>query len=264
MLEIVCSSKDTASINSANAIISSKGLRASSPGVYPYGEIELRVIDESLMHSEFLDELGAELVIFLSSHNSASSVPALTVHSLGNWSSAARFGGLPRTLSVAAPAAMLMVLKGLASVDIGLEKTYEATHHGPLLNTPSMFAEFGGNDETIHSKTIARAFADSVCRSAEQIAEAESEPGKVVMGIGCTHYPQKFTRLALDKEYAFSHILPKYSLSDMGSIDVIDQAATKSSDRPESAIIDWKSIGSDLRTRIIKKLDSIGIGYERI
>ncbi len=264
MIEIVCSSEDVASINSANAIISSRGLRADSPGVYKDGEIELRVIGMSLLKAEFLDELGADLIIFLSRHSSASGTPALTVHSLGNWTAEAKLGGKPRMLSVAAPAAMLTVLKGLDALKLDIVKTYEATHHGPLLNTPSMFAEFGGGEKTISDRAIAGMFADSVYRSAEQLAGDTFGPAKTAIGIGGTHYPSRFTKLALEKGYAFSHIMPKYALSDRESIDVLEQAVIKSSERPESAVIDWKSVNSDLRSRIIKKLDSIGIENERI
>ncbi|WP_062396312.1 D-aminoacyl-tRNA deacylase [Methanogenium cariaci] len=68
-----------------------------------------------LIYEERLDERAeADLIIFLSRHTSQNPVPALTVHTTGNYGDAA-LGGEPRTLSRAAPAWMHAALCALAT-----------------------------------------------------------------------------------------------------------------------------------------------------
>lgn len=267
MILIVYSTADIASLNAANSIIDAHNLREGKPGAYEDGEIRLMRTDVRLLHAESVDEAGAELVIFLSRHSSSSGIPAITVHPLGNWGIEARLGGKPKTLSVAAPTAMLSILRSFSASALPIEKTYEATHHGPLLNTPSLFAEFGGSESTINDKAIAAQLGEMVYGTATALVDSEPEFSKVALGIGSNHYPSKFTKLALDKGYAFSHIMPKHAMTNADgsdNIDMLEQAALRSSDKIDCAVIDWKSLNSGMRSSIIKRLDSIGISYERV
>ena len=62
-------------------------------------------------------------------------------------------------------------------------------------------------------------------------------------------------------------MMPKHAILNSDgtdNIEMLEQAIAKSSERAESAVIDWKSIKSVQRAAIIKKLEEIGIGYERI
>lgn len=267
MILVACSSMDIASSNAASAFISRAGLSERGIGIYGNGKIELRIIDSILPMAQGLDDLGAELIIFMSRHSSASGISAFTVHPTGNWGKEARLGGVPQTLSTAAPSAMASILRLFASSSISMETTYEATHHGPLLRTPSLFAEFGGNEATISDKKIAEELSRIVHDYVQGAAESKSESNTVALGIGGTHYPRKFTGLALSKGYAFSHIMPKHAILNADgtdNVDLLGQAVEKSSEKVEKAIIDWKSINSVLRSRIIKRLSDIGVDYERV
>ena len=224
------------------------------------GGINLCRVDGPLVHAEFLNGVKAQLIVFVGRHSSASQVPSMTVHSLGNFGTQANLGGRPRSLSIASPITMRSILVRMSEFQSAVGKTYEATHHGPLLDIPSAFAELGGSNAAMHDKQAAAIVADAVVGAVKH--PAGNPHAKVAIGIGGNHYPSKFTKLAIENGYAFSHIVSKYSLAD--SIDMLDQAVDRSSPRPEIAVIDWKSINSVTRENVIRRLEGIGIGYERV
>lgn len=266
MILLVYSTEDSASVNIAEQIKKRHGLKDTESISDHLPELVLYKITTPLVHAEFLDEIGADLIILLCRHTSASEVPAMTVHSAGNWGSEARLGGKPRSLSVAAPSAMLSILERMRKSESKVEKTYEATHHGPLLNTPSVFAELGGTETTMTDPEFGAVVGDAVYGAATDVINLNLHYKKIVMGIGGNHYPKRFTKLAVEKGYAFSHIMSKYSIiNDNGdSIDMLEQAVARSSERPELAVIDWKSLKAEVREHVIGKLGMIGIDYERI
>ena len=220
------------------------------------GEIDIIGVDSELPFADFLD-IDTDFVIFLSRHASSKNIPSFTVHALGNWSNNTDLGGKPKTLGIASPKGMLSVLIEL-SRNKKIRVSYEATHHGPLINVPSLFAELGGNEETEanreYTDTLGRAVMDSVYNS-------KVIYGKVAIGIGSTHYPEKFTKLALEGAYAFSHILPKYHIKET---DMIEQAINKSKPKADIAVIEWKSINNNDRNSVTKKLDELGMDYVKV
>ncbi len=269
MILVACSSQDIASANAAKAFISIAGLEDTGGNTYCGEGIRLQILDSPLPIAKGLSPEDATLVIFMSRHSSSSGTPAMTVHPMGNWGPQASLGGMPRTLSISAPSPMLSILRLLNESRNDIAITYEATHHGPVLSVPALFAEFGGNEETINSAKFAARLAGvvhSFCKS--HVAGEENEKAaKVVVGIGSTHYPGRFTALALEKGYAFSHMMPKHAILNpdgTDNIEMLEQAIAKSSEPAEMAVMDWKSIKSGQRSAIIKKLEDIGIGYERI
>jgi D-aminoacyl-tRNA deacylase len=190
-------------------------------------------VDCRIINADFIDNLVEGLTVFLSRHSSSKQVPAFTVHPVGNWSDDCSLGGAPKSLGVASPVNMLRVLKSIEGVNsTEIELTYEATHHGPLLNRPSFFVELGGNDEVIGNYEYAGLIAKGI---AEAIG---SEPlyDKIAVGIGCMHYPEKFTRLALGGKYAFSHMMSKHYVKEVG---MIESAFSRSDIAAEIAVIEW-------------------------
>ncbi len=266
MISIVYTDSDPVSHDAALRIISDCAMRDEGNGVHRSAGIELRCMGPDLLGLESLDSLGASLIIFLSRHTSSAGVSAFTVHAEGNWGEEARLGGKPHSLSVASPYAMLCVLKLMSESGSGIEKTYEATHHGPLLNTPSLFAEFGAGTLPPGNSALSGELGLLVYRAALMV-DSRQESAKAVIGIGGGHYPSKFTRLAIEKGYAFGHIMPRHALASAkggDNLSMIEQAVQRSATRPECAVIEWKSIDSQTRSRVIKKLDSIGIEHERV
>jgi D-aminoacyl-tRNA deacylase len=155
----------------------------------------------------------------------------------------------------------------MSKLEASAEKTYEATHHGPLLKTPSLFVELGGSKEMIESKESAAIVVDSAYDAVERYARGEAEYSKVVIGIGSNHYPEKFSKVALEKGYAFSHIMPKYAILNgdgSNNLDVLEQALTRSAIPPECAIVDWKSLNSQMKEITLKKLGELGMDHEKV
>jgi D-aminoacyl-tRNA deacylase len=222
------------------------------------GKTRMLEVHGSITDTDFVDStIGDDFAVFLSMHSSARGIAMFTVHAEGNWGEDARLGGKPKKLSVASPVNMLSMLNAVHKKQEQLQTTYEATHHGPLLNTPSFFVEVGGTDQSINSKKLAETLADAVV---DFLAADKAEYDKVAIGIGGTHYPEKFTRLALDGTYAFAHIMPKYNLHK----DMLQQAVDRTDMRAETAVIEWKSLNSEQRAGILQELEKIGVDYEKV
>jgi D-aminoacyl-tRNA deacylase len=135
--------------------------------------------------------------------------------------------------------------------------TYEATHHGPLLKTPSLYAEIGGTDEVRNS----REFAELLARSVFESLNDEVHYDKVAVGLGGLHYSDRFAKLTFNGKYIFSHIMPRHYVQN---INMISQGIERSVPKAEIGLIDWKSIKAEEREGIIKKLNELGIDHEKI
>jgi len=267
MRGIVFDKKDGASYNVASYLIEEFEFEERQGNIYKSKENRDIVIVESdveLINAEFVDSLGFSIVYFLSKHESNAGIGAFTTHATGNWRPSADLGGKPKQLSYAAPLEMLGVLREESKINTGISATYEATHHGPLLKTPSLFVELGGDKKMIENKELAMLLGDALWQA---IMQKEVEFEKVVIGIGSNHYPQKFTALAIEKGLAFSHIFPKYAFynpDNSDNTDMLVQAVERSKIKPEIAVIEKHSFNAREREEIIKRLNDIGIGYEMV
>lgn len=270
MLGIVYSKLDQASLNMVEHLSRNHGFEATE--AVPYAKYQNEIariyeVDVFSYKADYADSFKCDTLVFLSRHSSAAGVAAFTTHSEGNWSDEVKLGGSPKQLSYAAPVLMFLILSSLSRIEAHAEKSYEATHHGPLLRTPSLFVELGGSNEMIESKESAAAVVDASYSAIESFANGEAECSKVVIGIGSNHYPEKFSRIALEKRYAFSHIMPKYALlNDDGTnnLEVLEQTLERSADKPEAAVIDWKSLNSPMKEVTLKKLNELGLDYEKV
>lgn len=255
-------SDEVASLNIASCLKELLDLEdAGEFGGLPHssnGNLHMIKIPGRLIGAEFLNGIVNDDVVFLSRHSSSKGIPAFTVHAEGNWSGDVSLGGKPNELSVAAPLSMLKVLACISSLNAeGIEVTYEATHHGPFLDRPSLFVELGGNEEIISSKRHAKMLAKAVACSLERTVEFD----KVAVGIGGMHYSGKFSGLALKGMYAFGHIMPKYHI---GSRYMIPKAFERNKQKPEIAVIEWKSIKAADREMIVRELNCLGIDYAKV
>lgn len=216
---------------------------------------------KDLLHSEYLDTFSFESIYLMSKHVSSKQLPAFTTHATGNLTSHAEFGGKPFSLSKAAPIKMLSFLKELNKNKSSTMITYEATHHGPLLKTPSLFVEFGGSENEINKKENAVTMSKTILLS----LEAEESYEKIALGLGSGHYPSNFTKLALSKNYAFSHIIPAYAISEYDEKTlnmIINDAILNSEPSPNVAVIDKKKLNISNRDILIKILEEKGLEHE--
>lgn len=271
---LVASNRDTASLNIRNQILDHYQFKRTSEAFQenPAFEanfsnkiVKLVTLQEESIRAQNLPNsfINLELVIFISRHSSVSGTPTLSVHTPGNLGEA-EFGGFPRKVSVSPASAMrdaLIVLKKLKDeMQLAYEVSYECTHHGPSLSVPTMFAELGSSPEQWKDQKAAEAVAHAAIAVISSFGESKAP---AVLGIGGQHYNAKFTRLALEENVVFGHMIPKYALPYVDS-EIIKQCIAKTLERVESVLLDWKGIKGEDKPSLLQSLDEIGIPFSKV
>lgn len=154
--------------------------------------------------------LRFDAVLVASKHKAESGKPALTVHPIGN-PGAADFGGLPGRLVPTAPVVMGRVLRRLVAEAHGLrhQVTFEATHHGPYLETPTAFVEIGTDERAWRDPDLGRRVARAVLAAAEP---SVGDDAPTLVMLGGSHYAPRATDLVRQGKANVGHILPAYAL----------------------------------------------------
>jgi D-aminoacyl-tRNA deacylase len=266
---IIASSKDQASLNIAHRILELNPMNQveSGPGVGTWkttlGNIEARLIlvDQHLAYCQDLQALGdADLVIFVSRHQSESGIPTLSAHVPGNIGQNL-YGGLPRKVSIAPPNNLRKGLLELARqkdrLGLGFEVSFECTHHGPSLDVPAMFLEIGSTPKEWKDPEAGEAVASAALEAARG-----GEMCPVAVGIGGPHYNRKFTDICLRNGISFGHIISKYNLA-MVDEEILCQCIERSVDKVDMAILDWKGMKGEERNAIVKILQREGLEIGR-
>ena len=254
----VASKEDVCSSNMANYLIE-HGFKDIDERLYRYDKVDLIVIDESLLHAEWLDELNYDLYIFLSKHRSEQNIPALTSHFTGNYSKASA-GGKDYELSYAYPSLQKCYMQRIYELKDELKDyhiTIEATHHGPTLSKPSIFVEIGSSIEQWNDKHAISIVCDTLLDTLKNIEHAES----ISIALGGTHYPSKFNKAIIEQEYAIGHVAPKYALSHIDSSML--KKMLRSIERIDSILLDWKGLGKE-KARILELINSLGLDVIRV
>ena len=169
-------------------------------------------INKIHIHAEKIDELferknGIKLrnIIFLSRHKAASGKPSLTVHPIGNWGDA-DYGGIRGEVTPASSDIMTSLLREIKKNQLnGYDVCFEATHHGPLLKTPTIFLEIGSTENEWKDEVPARILIKS-------LLEFQVKDGINVLGFGGGHYTPRFTEAALSYNVSFGHIVANYGI----------------------------------------------------
>jgi D-aminoacyl-tRNA deacylase len=268
------SSKDVAGINIAKQVMNNfpfikTGETFQEKPVYSAEingkQLLLVTLKEETVYAQNLPEHfpNPELVVFLSRHSSQSGTPTLSVHTPGNFGEA-ELGGLPRTVSVCPAAAMRDALKALAQyrteMKLDYEVSYECTHHGPSLNVPTMFVELGSSPQQWSDIRAAEAVAKAAMQA---IAQLDNSEHQAAIGIGGTHYNQHFTKMALNNEALFSHMIPKYALPDLDA-ETLQQCVERTKEKVDYAILDWKGIKSQDKPKLLATLAELELPYKKI
>lgn len=205
----------------------------------------------------------AEIFVFISRHSSQSGKPTLSVHTPGNFAEAG-LGGLPRVVSVSPASAMRDALKMLQQqkehLNLNYEVSYECTHHGPSLRIPAMFVELGSSEPQWRNEVAAQAVAHAAMAA---IANFSNPAESAVVGIGGTHYSQKFTDMALCGEAVFGHMIPKYAV---GAIDgaMLRQCVECTFEKVSEAVLDWKGIRSQDKPLLLSALLDAGLPFRKV
>ena len=273
MILVVASSKDVASVNIAKQILSHFEFEKTMESfqetpVYTAEvaarEVKLITLTEESIYAQYLTDMFApELIVFISRHSSASETPTLSVHTPGNLSEA-KMGGIPMKVSVSPANAMRDALKAIRQLkeelNLDYEVSYEATHHGPSLNVPTMFTEVGSSLKQWRDPKAAEAVA---CATMEAISKFTRPETAAVLGIGGPHYNRKFTRMALEGETAFGHMIPKYAISSVDT-GILKHCVERTLEKVEFAVLDWKGIKGEHKSKLIAMLNEIDLSVKKV
>ena len=225
-------------------------------------QTKLIFVNTEIVNTQFSGDLFTpELIVFLSRHSSAKGIPTLSVHTPGNLSEA-KFGGKSRKVSISPAGAMKNALLEMAKLAIeqGLnyEVSYECTHHGPSLDVPSMFVELGSSPKQWKDNEAAKVVADAAVA-----AVSDCSCCSVALGIGGLHYNKKFTKLAINNQRAFGHMIPKYALSEVDA-EIIRQCIERTVEIVDSVVLDWKGIKGKHKPKIVAALETLGVLSEKV
>ena len=271
MILIVASNKDVASLNIQKQILTQYDFRKTSQtfqanqtyeATISEKNVELITWNEESVRAQSLPDSFSklELIIFISRHSSVSGTPTLSVHTPGNLAEA-ELGGIPRKVSVSPANPMREALKAMMKfkeeMQLDYEVSYESTHHGPSLDVPTMFAELGSSPEQWSDVRAAEAVAHATMETVQSFGK---HPVKAVLGIGGPHYNREFTRMALDKELAFGHMIPKYAVSKVDS-NMLRQCIERTLEKVETVILDWKGIKGEDKPPLVKTLNETGASF---
>ncbi len=274
MILLVASNKDVASLNIKEQILSHypfhKITKVFQRSPIYAAEINGKTLnfvtlkDESVQAQDLPKKFPtAKLIVFISRHTSQSGKPTLSVHVPGNFG-AAELGGLPRKVSISPAYPMQNALKALIfykeKLNLNYEVSFECTHHGPSLDVPAMFVELGSSTAHWGDLKAAEAVAHSAIYS---IATLETNTSPIVLGIGGTHYNQRFTVMDLVGEFAFGHMIPKYA-THLVNAEMISQCIEKTLGKVQLAVLDWKGIKSEDKQNVISALETVGLPFKKV
>ena len=227
---VICSEVDAASVNIRDRMLEQGEFSeyGSFDGHEAYecdGGHLVTISDESLyrnnIDAEVYHALGVQhkVVVYLSRHSSQTGLKSLTVHPIGNFSHA-RYGGFFRQLVHCCPGTMTRALRRMHAlakeVQLPHAVSFEVTHHGPYLNTPTFFIEIGSDEDAWGEREPAEVVARTVLE-VEPTGESQ-----VVIGIGGGHYAPRHTDVALKKDVCYSHLVPTHAIPGMGT-NILEQ-----------------------------------------
>ncbi len=180
-----------------------------------YDNIDQRLV-KSLGNQGF--SFTADVIMFASKHRSSSGMKTLSVHPIGNYNKA-EYGGKPNELVPSAPHAMTMAYRILNKIALERQVEYsvsfEATHHGPYLDTPSFFIEIGSEETAWVDKNAGEVIAKTIFDLINLDLEVQCKDYPVAIGIGGGHYAPRHSDLARKKQISIGHIIPTYAMGDI-------------------------------------------------
>jgi D-aminoacyl-tRNA deacylase len=263
---IIASKKDKAGINITTALSQFRKNPLLS-GMSEQPNFDFYLVEGETIFNESLEQEKIEkydFVIFASKHASEKGGKTLSVHAPGNFRTA-QFGGESGKLCKSSALFQKQLFEQLnkkAKENLlnDYQITLECTHHGPLINKPCVYIEIGATETEWGDRRAAFAVAQTI---RDTIENFKLNPyNEIAIGIGGPHYCPNFNILQSKSNYAFSHIIPEYSLPL--SEEIIKEAIEKTEEEVDLAILDWKGLaGAEERERILKILDKLYIRHKR-
>ena len=196
-------------------------------------EVQILLIDDLHILADGIDKEHEERtgfmvdeVLVLSKHASASQVPSLTLHAIGvpgeiPHGERARSGGIK---GKAVPPStrfgdMFRTMRNIAkeaSLDEEYDITLEATHHGPLLDCPTLYLEIGSSEERWADSRAGQVWAKTISSCLGMSKNSRQRKwlgeGDVMVGLGGGHYAPRHKAIISETEVWVGHILANYSI----------------------------------------------------
>ncbi|MEE9592972.1 MAG: D-aminoacyl-tRNA deacylase [Thermoplasmata archaeon] len=266
MIVIVASLPDVASVNIRRRLL--EGAPWEEEGTFdgqPLYRLEDRLlltIEDLHLDHDGLDreirttlDVDPEVLVFASRHRSERGIPSFTVHPLGNFG-AADFGGRPGRLVPTSPSWMTQALRLLRERAAGYPHavTFEATHHGPYLETPAFFVELGSDPAAWEEEGPAAVVA-------ETLLALEPAEAPVLLGVGGGHYVPRMTDVALSRRISFGHLIPSYAAETLTETAL--QEAIGKTPSARSAYVHRKALKGPVRRRVLNLIEGAGLRVVR-
>lgn len=230
---ILVSGGDIASVNQANALLRMAKWK-NIPDVeghkaYSYKDVRMWWMPDGCLWEDNLDKRWELVtgetpneVIFPSRHSAASGKPSLTLHHIGTMqvppNETPAYGGKAGDCPPPNPrlAPWWRELNSVASDFEDFDLSLETTHHGPWMETPSLFIEIGSTDKTWGHLAAADLLAGIIFRGlglddGEGIGNWNGE-GTVVITLGGGHYAPRGNMLGMHENVWLGHMLATYAL----------------------------------------------------
>lgn len=228
-----------------------------NPGILRHGDYFFSYIDTKHLYLDNFSELFGHMekdiddVIFLSKHSSKADIKSLTVHPTGNFSEA-KLGGREKRLSMTDPGKMSATLRAMDDLYRGdvFSVTYEATHHGPLLDVPNFFIEIGTTKEQWEDREA----LETVVRG---LLSDNGSSNEAFVGAGGGHYMPKITRYSIENSVDMGHMIPKHAFEGITE-GMIGQAVDRTPGC-KGFILDRKGVKSHGKQLIREYADIAGL-----
>ena len=146
----------------------------------------------------------------------------------------------------------LRKIKALNSIpDYGV--SFEVTHHGPYLETPTYFIEIGSEETHWGDMNAAAILADV-------LLDPGQTEGVNAIGVGGGHYAPRFTDIALTHRINIGHMVPNYQMDGMDDETIVSyfQKASRASDA-KCVYFHRKSMKKPAEQRIEGLIGSAGL-----
>lgn len=236
----------------------------------PIIELKKETLYSEINAKKYPELKNIDFLFFASTHRSKKGDPSLCLHVAGNWRGA-ELGGEEGKVCLSSAFIMKYLFQKLnenAEKEKYVYEKYkismEATHHGPLIiSIPSCFIELGSLEEEWKDEKAAKVIAQTILSLDNiEFRDLEKKNWKSSIAIGGGHYCLNFNKLQLNSDYAIGHIIPNYGFPI--NEQILKEAEKKTKEQIKEVLIDWKSMNSEEREKVLNVLDKLGLKYKRI
>ncbi|MEK6830161.1 MAG: D-aminoacyl-tRNA deacylase [Nanoarchaeota archaeon] len=251
---VVASKKDRAGINITTQLSQFRENPLFS-SMKKTPSFDFYLVDEEIIQTRNLDLSRInqyDFVIFASKHASEKGEKTLSIHPPGNFRDA-KFGGekgkICKTSAMFQKQMFEKLIKNAEKYHLRDYKlTMEATHHGPLIDKPCLFAEIGSTENEYRDNKAGFVVAKAI---SEAIEEFKPNPyNEVAIAIGGPHYCPNFNKIQASSNIAISHVISQYvfPLTE----EMVKEAIQKTEEEIDFILLDWKGLGNEDHRKIVK------------